>query len=179
MVFLVKNSVTRFDPNNPTYNKSAADDSNYFNNGGRKNVDSNRAINSKPVTTTTTTTTDPLGTDYAATINEWKNAKRIVEIYARKTTINSGNFIKCVKIFGPITGGAHIRTGQKTFLFISGRARNFWTALIGRALQKQNKKDKIGRATHISGPSLYATAPVAKFVLTHHARKFLAKYGQK
>ena len=154
MVFLVKNSVTRFDPNNPTYNKSAADDSNYFNNGGRKNVDSNRANNSKPVTTTTTTT-DSLSTDYAATINEWKNAKRIVEIYARKTTINSGNFIKCVKIFGPITGGAHIRTGQKTFLFISGRARNFWTALIGRALQKQNKKDKTG---HIS-PLIFLARP--------------------
>jgi len=45
--------------------------------------------------------------------------------------------------------GALIRTGQKTFFCKSGRARKFWTALIGRARQKQ----KSGRATHISGPS--------------------------
>ena len=45
---------------------------------------------------------------------------------------------------------------QGRFFCISGRARKFWTALIGRARQKPNKKDKSGRATHISGPSLYA-----------------------
>jgi len=36
----------------------------------------------------------------------------------------------------------------------SGRARKFWAALIGRARQKQNKKDKSGRATYIFGQSL-------------------------
>mgnify|MGYP006944972463 CR=1 FL=1 len=34
------------------------------------------------------------------------------------------------------------KTGQKSFFCISGRARKFWTALIERALQKQNKKGK-------------------------------------
>jgi len=33
---------------------------------------------------------------------------------------------------------------------------NFGRPLIGRPTQKQNKKDKSGRATHIYGPSLYA-----------------------
>jgi len=36
----------------------------------------------------------------------------------------------------------------------NGQARKFWRALIGRATQKQNKKDKTGQTTHISGPSL-------------------------
>ena len=44
--------------------------------------------------------------------------------------------------------------GPENIFFKSGRARKFWTALIGRARQKQNKKDKSGRATYISGPSL-------------------------
>ena len=53
------------------------------------------------------------------------------------------------------TGGAY-KDGPENLVCISGRARKVWTALIGRALQKQNKKDKSGRATHISDPSLYA-----------------------
>ena len=49
--------------------------------------------------------------------------------------------------------GALIRTGQKTFFCKSGQARKFWRALIGRAIQKQNKKDKTGQATQIFGAS--------------------------
>ena len=45
------------------------------------------------------------------------------------------------------TGGAYKDGPENIFL-------QKWTALIGRARQKQNKKDKSGRATHMSGPSL-------------------------
>ena len=64
------------------------------------------------------------------------------------------------------TGGAHIRTGQKTFFFHKWTGQKILDGLIGRALQKQNKKDKTGRATHISGPSLYAPAPVIQILVT-------------
>ena len=46
-----------------------------------------------------------------------------------------------------------------------------WTALIGRVIQK----DKSGRATHISGPSLYPPAPVFKvsvFNIKKHITSF-------
>jgi len=65
-----------------------------------------------------------------------------------------------------IQGDAY-KDGPENIFCISGRARKFWTVLIGRATQKQNKKDKGGRATHISGPSLYAT-PVGLISPTGH-----------
>ena len=62
--------------------------------------------------------------------------------------------------FGPF-GVAYKDGPENIFCCISGRARKFGTALIGRARQKQ--KDKSGRATHISDPSLYAP-PVILFL---------------
>jgi len=68
------------------------------------------------------------------------------------------------------------KDGPENIFCISGRARNFWTALIGRALQKQTKKHKTGRATYISGPSLYAPAPVYNIHVDYIVVK-LAQFG--
>jgi len=56
------------------------------------------------------------------------------------------------KNFTKSTGGAYKDGPENIFFGISGRARKFWTVLIGQARQK-TKKD-------MSGPSLYAPAPV-------------------